>query len=395
MLVAAVIAGLTGNLLASCSKPAAEETAEAAVFTPVPDLSAPIEFSESVVMEDTPGTKGLDPVDGALEGIKHQRFGVFSWWNPRADAFDALTNPANIYQSNSDVVFVEDLSSDLRKWRCTPRAYWPFSCNLSFFAYAPYLEHTQPWEEGGETRQPELMFPSADYTQGMPRATYSPDTNVTHQVDFCIAAPVFDREPSPTPIHFAFKHSTTRIRLFVKADGDRPPGYDYRIDDAIISGVVGTNTFTYNDDPDRPFIWDAVTASTPKSGEYHLSVNDAELSESMVNMISEHPGSDISTYTAINSRPNGRLYLLPQELTSDASLELAIGMYNISSGAPIRNSILPPFKVNLPVSQAWNPAQTIAYLITVDVSRYVVLDIVPLVIPWVDAGNTHPDQIIY
>ena len=386
-----VMAGLTGNLLlllASCSKNTP------APFVPVPDESAPIEFSETVL----PETKGLDPVDNAPEGILWQHFGVFSWWNPRGTVFDAVSNPANFYQHNNHVAPIdpEETVGGFRKWHCTPSAYWPLGCNLSFFAYAPYLMHTQPYEESGEQKTPQLIFPSDDYVQGMPRATYTPDVRVTNQVDLCIAAPVFDRVPSPEPIHFAFKHVMTRIRLFVRLLGDTPDAnHFYRIDDAIISGVLGTNSFTYNDTPDVPVIWDSVDASEPREGEYHLTVNDQQLISGAMGISDSYSDNDISTYTCVNNEDNGRLYLLPQELTTAAELELAIGFYYQNGGQTRRVSILPPFTVSLPASQAWVSSSTVAYLVTVDVSKFVVMDINPLVTPWEDAGNTHPDQIIY
>lgn len=386
-----VIAGLTGNLIAACTKPAGEEVA----FTPEPDLSAPIEFSEQIT---EPQTKGLDPLtsDNA-EGIWKQRFGVFSWWNPIGEAFDETHNDPNLYQVNNDVEHVaSSFTSGEHSWRCNPRAYWPFRCNLSFFAYAPYLEHTQPWEEGGEMQQPALLFPSADYTQGMPRVTYSPRTNVSNQVDLCIAAPVFDREPSTEPIHFAFQHALTRILLYVKAIGTPLPGNKYRITDAIISGIAGSNTFTYVNDVEHPFVWDDVTVSNPLDGEYHLTVANTQLVAAALNSdeTPEHPTSAFyTTYSHINYPLNGRLYLLPQTLTASAQLELAVTAFAGDTQNVI--SIFPPFRVTLPDSQPWVAGQTIAYKVTIDISRVTVADIKPYIIPWADSGNVHEDEIIY
>ena len=385
-----VIAGLAVILLASCSKPQGQETA----FVPVPDMSAPIEVATTLA----PATKGLDPVDDAIEGILDQHFGVFSWWNPKEFIFEALTNPANIYQDNNDVQFEADLGGGVRKWRFDPYAYWPMMCNLSFFAYAPYIEHTQPWDEGGEIRQPNLLFPSADYIQGMPRVTFSPDTSVTHQVDFCIAEPVFDRLPADGLIHFEFQHATTRIRIYVKVKGNKLPGHEYRIDDLIISGIAGTNTFTYddNEEDDVAFIWDEVDGTTPLDGEYHLTVSKLELKSVWVNFVTDPSDHSLSTYTWVNGLDGGRLYLLPQQLTSSAKLELAMGMYRDNGGGVYtRTSILPPIEVSIPTAQAWHPGQSVAYLVTLDITNYIVLDITPLITPWVDADNTHPTQRIY
>ena len=385
-----VIAGLTGNLL-SCSKPQEQEAA----FVPVPDMSAPIEFSEQIA---EPQTKGLDPITDPVYGIYQQHFGIYSWWNPIEEVFDELNNPANIYQSNNDVQFVENISSSIRKWKCNPTAYWPFACNLSFFAYAPY-QHTEPYMVGDELMQPELVFPSNDYTQGMPRATYTPRTRVRNQVDFCLAPPVFDREPSNEPIHFAFQHALTRILLYVNVVGTRLPYTQYRITDAIISNVVGTNTFTYVDnssDPSiPPFVWDPVTSSTPHDGEYHLTYTNTELNSSWVKFVSDlttETGTD--RYTWINAPDPGRLYLLPQEL-SDATLELAISTYRESGGSYTLSSILPPFRMTIPTAQSWEAGKAVAYLVTLDLTNLTVAGIKAMLVDWNDSVNAHPNQIIY
>jgi len=367
-------------LAAACTKPAGQEAA----FTPEPDLSAPIEFSEQVAEVET---KGLDPMGDYYEGIELQHFGVYSWWNPKGTAFNPVSNDPNIYQVNNNVVY-QGVISGKRTWKCAPSAYWPFRCNLSFFAYAPYLHH-ESYEFGGETLPPDIIFPSADYTQGTPRVTHTPRTSVTNQVDFCVAKPVYDRLASTEPIHFKFQHALTRIQIHVKALGTPMPSTQYRITDAIISGVAGSNTFTYNNDPDVPFIWDAVTSSTPMDGEYHLTKTKGELVATPLN--NTNPSAYDTDYLHINSFDNGRLYLLPQVLTASACLELAVSAFQGDAVV----SIFPPFRMTIPASQPWVAGQTIAYLVTIDISRVTIADIKAMIIPWDDAKDNTEDVIIY
>ena len=382
------IAGIAGNLLSGCTKHQGQEAA----LSPEPDLSAPIEFSEVISDTQSPDTKGLNPLNNVGDGIELQGFGVFSWWNPRGEAFDELHNPVNIYQNNNPVQEV-DFTTTPRKWKCNPTAYWPLACNLSFFAYAPYLEHTQPYMVGDETVQPELRFPSADFTQGMPRATFTPDVSVANQVDFCIAAPVFDCPPSDDAIHLAFKHALTMIRLYVKLTGTPMPNTKYRITDAIISGVAGTNTFTYRDNAAVPFVWDEVTDSTPKDGEYHLTKERSELVSTAMN-------HDINVYTQfkddyifINGVDQGRIYILPQNLSASAQLELGLSTY-IGNSSEV-SSIFPPFRMTLPSTPAWQPGKVIAYQVTLDVSSATVTSVTAVIVDWADSYNSHIDQIIY
>lgn len=378
--------GAAAVLLAvvACTKPAGQEAA----FTPEPDLSAPIEFSEQVA---EPQTKGLEPLTGAfIEGIWNQHFGVYSWWNPKGTAFDPVHNPANVYQVNNDVVHQGTFASGVHSWKCNPSAYWPFKCNLSFFAYAPYLHH-ESYEQDGETLSPDIIFPSADYTEGMPRATYSPRTSVTNQVDFCIAPPVCDRLPSDDPVHFVFKHALTRIQLHVKALGTPMPGTTYRVTDAIISGIAGSNTFTYVNDVDHPFVWDDVTVSNPLDGEYHLTGARTELVSTALN--NTLPGAFDTDYLHVNSVDNGRLYLLPQILTSSAYLELAVTTFDHDTDDVL--SVYPPFRMTLPASQPWVEGQTIAYQVTIDLSKVTVVGINAMIIPWEDAKDNTEDVIIY
>ena len=74
-------------------------------------------------------------------------------------------------------------------------------------------------------------------------------------------------------------------------------------------------------------------------------------------------------------------------------------MTAIPNAASIANSalqsVLPPFNVSLPTDTAWEAGRTVSYLITVDITKLVVVDIRAMVSEWIDAGNTHGPQTIF
>ena len=345
-------------------------------------------------------TRGLDEIDNSEDrGLIAQHFGVFAWRNAENVPFNPVSNPMDLYLDNHDTAYLETLTGGNTYWHGSPSVYWPSFDRLNFFAYAPYMAEVHADAAG----TPPLVFPSADYTAGMPRATYTPNTVVNSQVDLCIGTPGFDRTKDDNPVPFTFKHALTRVRLYVRLVGTHNAGvYEYRVTNATISGLVGTNTFTYQDNASAPFVWDAITASTPRDAEYKLKWDNSPASSLTVNWLKFVGDAGIGSgvtdpYTWITAPDNGRMYLLPQTITSDASLQLSISMYRPNATAPANSALqsnLPPFSVSLPTDTAWEAGRTVSYLVTVDITSLVV-DIRAMVSEWIDAGNTHGPQTIF
>jgi len=341
-------------------------------------------------------TRGLDPIDNSIDrGIIPQRFGVYAVRNAEGVDFDPVNNPLNLYLNRHDVEYLETLADDDTYWRGCPSAYWPSFDRLNFFTYAPYRVAVP---QTGST-EPDLQFPSSDYVKGMPRATYTPAASVTNQVDLCLSRPAlnlnYTKENTPI-VPLAFKHALTRIRLFVRVKGTRLPEYVYRVTNVNLSGLVGTNTFTYQDNATTPFVWDAITTSTPHDAGYSLTYSATELTSSWVTFIGDPAGEGITdSYTWVNAPVNGRLYLLPQTITEAAEMEIVISMYKGSGASAVLQSILPTFQMHLPTDTAWEAGKTVSYLITVDAEKLVILDIRAMVDEWDSAGNTHDEQIIF
>ena len=350
-------------------------------------------------------TRGLDEIDNSTDrGIIPQRYGVFAWRNAENVPFDPVSNPMDLYMDNHDTEYLRTLASENTYWHGNPSVFWPSFDRLNFFAYAPYMAKVHADESG----VPPLVFPSEDYTAGMPRATYTPNAVVNSQVDLCIGTPRFDRTKNDNPVPLTFKHALTRVRLYVRLIGTtsqstQPRDYEYRVTNAVLSGIVGTNTFTYQDNATLPYVWDAIPASVPRDAVYNLRWDTTPACQLTVNWLKFVGDSGIGPgvtdpYTWITAPDNGRMYLIPQSITSDASLKLNISMYR-PNAASIANSalqsVLPPFNVSLPTDTAWEAGRTVSYLITVDITKLVVVDIRAMVSEWIDAGNTHGPQTIF
>ena len=346
-----------------------------------------------------PMTRGLDEIDNSSDrGLvaEHQQYGVFAMRNAEGVNFSTEDNPANWYVENSAVSLIGepgdyDLSTQNTRWCGNPPLFWPSFDNLNFFAYAPYMEGGRP---SGETEQA-LLFPAEDYVSGMPRATFTPTSNVTRQVDLCLSKPALNWNKSLGDVPFSFKHALTRVRLYVRVQGTRQPGYQYRVTKAELKGLVGTNTFTYVLDDDTPYAWDAITASTPHETAYTLSYPQ-HLTVDWVKFVGDDAGpGETDPYTLVNTLDNGRMYLLPQPISADASLEVNISLYKQSGASYPLQAILPPFEMKLPTTVSWEAGKTVSYLITLDITNLLVLDIQPLVDEWDSAGNSHDSQTIF
>lgn len=364
---------------------------------PVPDMSAPIEWTVTTEVQ----AKGLDYMDNSDRGILSQRFGVFGYWNnpdsPVNDPYNMVYSSPFIKNSEMEYTVLE---GGTYSWSCKPKAYWPYQGSATFFAYAPYQKNMQPYEDSnGNNVEPMLRFPAADYESGLLRASFSPSTRVTNQADFCIACPQFDKTKENGPINLLFKHTLTRLRFYVNIKGTKEANSEYLVSDFTLSGIMGTNTFTYQNNADMPFKWDEATDATKYKGSYQLTHSGSQLTSSWVKFKSESAGDpSIDDYTFINELDNGRLYLLPQTLTENAKVEFSISIYKSSGENYVLSSVLPPTTIFLPTTTSWEVGKTISYLITLNYTsestEFIETSITPLITDWTDSGNTPPEHTL-
>lgn len=346
-------------LCACCSK-------EYEHHTPQEVTQVPITFGSTDVM-----TKGLDPLN--YERIKTRRFGLF-----------AYTPDNQPYLEHRDVVYIEDDEH----WRCSPSAYWPFETSLSFFAYAPYdsLRVNSPTMD---VEASYVHFLPEMSEAGMPRVRFIPPTDVTFQPDFCVSVPVLDKTKEDRKIHLSFHHTLTRVRFYVNYKGENPNGYLYRVTNLTIRGVEESNVLTYVDDENKPYRWDETDLDSPKTGTYNLSAQHLTVA-SLVQSKSQTRSEPEGSYTYVNGKLNGRLYLVPQTLTSHAEVELAVSVY---LGEDLV-SILPPFIFKLPERSVWEEEKIVSYMMTLNLENVLQSIIDVKVQGWNDSGNSHSSEML-
>ena len=343
---------------------------------PVPDMDSPIVFGVGAV------TKGLDPID-YLGQLDNKGFGVFAGFSKYGASFGRGSSPDN-YISN---LKINRDKVDTTLWRSatgTP-TFWPITGSLSFFAYAPYFEKSDA----------SLAFPAGADRDGMPKGVYSPSTDVTNQADFCLAAPQLDRVATDGRIPFDFKHTLTRIRFYFNLEGSENTMYQYRLTTLKITGVIGSNSFSYSDDPLHPCAWDEVSGSTPKNGFYQLDASDRELMSNDdldvhggMKFKPEVPSDDFHDDYEYNAQQNGRLYLLPQRITSQAAIEATITVYSQDkSSSWVPTSVLPPVEISLPTDTPWEAGMTVSYLVTLPIPDFRTASIKAYSEEWKDSGN--------
>ena len=355
-------------------------TEESDVFVPVPDTSAPIEF----ISTDNP-TKGLDEIN--YDRIKNDdcKFGLFAFWNQEGKRFSNENGKSSLYLENRNMEYI-DSEGKKNRWRCSPAAYWPFHTWLNFFAYAPY--------QSTETQHPFVLFPSEDYVCGMPRLRFTPPQNVTFQPDFCVSVPCLDVSAADGSVLMAFHHTLTRVRFYINLKGYKAPEYKYCITDLTIKGVASSNILTYKEDKEKPYEWDTIEASAPKTGTYHLSSAESQLTSTPL-IFTNELGSEVTgldRYTYANELVNGRLYLLPQKLTSEAKIEVVISVFKTGSSELV--SMLPPFELALPASTEWEEQKTVSYLMTINIENSKESAIEPVISDWTDSDNIHDEEIL-
>lgn len=355
-------------------------TEESDVFVPVPDTSAPIEF----ISTDNP-TKGLDEIN--YDRIKNDdcKFGLFAFWNEEGKRFSNENGKSSLYLENRNMEYI-DSEGKKNRWRCSPAAYWPFHTWLNFFAYAPY--------QSAETQHPFVLFPSEDYVGGMPRLRFTPPQHVTFQPDFCVSVPCLDVSAADGSVLMAFHHTLTRVRFYINLKGYKAPEYKYCITDLTIKGVASSNILTYKEDKEKPYEWDTIEASAPKTGTYHLSSAESQLTSAPL-IFTNELGSEVTgldRYTYANELVNGRLYLLPQKLTSEAKIEVVISVFKTGSSELV--SMLPPFELALPASTEWEEQKTVSYLMTINIENSKESAIEPVISDWTDSGNIHDEEIL-
>lgn len=314
------------------------------------------------VNNSTPATKGLDPLD-------NDRLLNFRVWAGYAQSAFGEDSRVDDWIAGDKVSKQDDGSFSAENVY-----YWPIMGTLTFFACAPASTVTA----------------AADPRTGSFRAPFAPEqTNVTNQVDFCVATPVVDAKVADGgTVNFNFSHTLCYVTFaarYTDPDGILArTGFKVKVDEIQLMGVKGSRDIVVLPQASDFFSWeDNADSATPAT--YSLSRSAAQQHLADVALTGDY--SDI-TYL------NGRLYLLPQELTEEAKIEVCFSL-NANDNNTVSKFY---FERALPASPAWTAASKIKYNLTIDLSGMKDIQIQATsgqwLDDWEDAGNNPADKTI-
>lgn len=344
---------MAGMLVVSCRR---DNPAD--VFA-VPEQVTPITF-RSLSGGDTKGAG-----ESTREQLRSRGFGLFVWFSPQDMYFEGIT-PGTEWLSNSSVSFIAADGLEDR-WRCNPSAWWPVGCNLSFFAYAPYISSDDTM----------LSYPLEEVS-GMPRGRFEQATDVSEQVDFCLSAPVLDRTKAQGDVPIVFSHALTKVKFYFNSMG---AGADdgsqtFMVKSMLLENLVGRNTFTHGGP--SGFQWDALLRSdaSSRTESYSLSIQDGTLAAVPLPFEDDVAGlNGLDRFVCVNGTSAGALYLLPQPVTSSARVTLQIAMYNYNDVTGEWDEdvdyVLDPIVIPLPEATVWKAGQTVCYSSSLKVGNQV------------------------
>lgn len=331
---------------------------------------------ESTVFWGAPAsTKGAGEMTTA--SLRSESFGLFAWWNSNDSYFSGISD-GSLYLENMEMEYVETVLG-VDRWRCSTPTYWPLGCTLTFFAYAPYMDCDGPV----------LELPNGDDSL-LPRGTFTQETAVRDQVDFCLAPPVYDRPSISGDVPVVFNHALSKVLFYLNIEGtpDEETGFVYRLESLTLDNLVGENDFTYGNAANG-FRWDNLprTDLSSRSASYTLTRANGELVDDAlihIDDLTDETGFD--RYTCVNGLPAGYLYLLPQPMTGSSTATFIIYGYSVDGGGTWTHRTTLEAKVlTLPEETVWEAGNQIAYTATLDITRWdAIINFTATVLPWGD-----------
>ena len=312
-------------------------------------------ISWASLMSDGPSTKGALAIDAT--GIRTGGIGILSYWTPQGRMFEGAGDQY-VYLLNRLVEYDETVS-DIDYWTCNPAAYWPLASTLTFFAYAPYMD-----------ADPCFTMPLS--YSGMPRGRFTQKSSASDQVDLCLAAPSYDRSSHTGAVPLSFTHALTKVLVYVNIEGRRGDGLSYRVSSLSLNNLVGSNAFTYGSGL-YGYTWDELPRSSAalRNTSYTETLAAGELSASALPHVDDlTTETGLDRFLCVNGAVEGQLLLLPQPMTTAATLSVTLTSYTVSGDVwtPVETSS--PVVVRLPESTVWEAGRQVAYSLTVDVTSW-------------------------
>lgn len=322
---------------------------------------------------------GAAPTKGSgeltTESLRSRSFGLFGYYRDAGDFFEGVDEAYRLVD-NATMSFVETTAGGDR-WVCDPTVYWPLGCTMTFFAYAPHLD------SAGDI----LTLPNAD-GHLMLRGTYAVPSDPKEQPDFCLSAPVLDWKVSQGDVPVAFQHTLTRVRFYFNLKGLPYEGdyHVYRVKELTIEGLVGTNKFTFGGT--NGWSWDDLprNAMGLRTDAYSMSIEDGTLDAVDLPYSWDRASeSGLARYECVNLSEDAALYLLPQPLTSAASVSLQLAAYmDDGTGTWVEDTraAIDPMTVSVPEATVWRSGDTVCYSASIDMTWDMEMVFAVTVTPW-------------
>ena len=375
-------------------------------------MTAEIDLAEEPILFSvkTPETKGQPPLTRFLNGLAEQDFSVSIWYSAEGTDYYTSTIP---YVLNHRFGTTEEpqaitenttwmgISRDAEGNISHDPVYYPLDGSLSFFCYAPFRDPEEHQDILIVNNPPEAIQTLPNYLPGSPSILFTPEMEVSNQIDFIASVPVLNwkKGMGEIPLNFP-KHLTSKIQFYCDFSGIKNEEEKIYISSIEIQNVVGSEYlyFTKDEDGTLGFEWSKNvspvegTQEMPKAS-YLLSTTTGALSSEDYLLLHD-PEDPAKNYTYVNGKANGWMYVLPQEF-SEGQPQLII-TYDIVNGSRIveTNSLT----YDLRGTAAWPLGQTLRYYITVNIAdREDMVVHTVRINDWEDAGNVqdNPEELLH
>lgn len=192
-------------------------------------------------------------------------------------------------------------------WTTDPTFYYPVSGELSFYAYAPYAASL------GVSN----FCPDSD---GIYSLDYTPPVSVADQNDFCPSEPLGGISRTSAPAALTFHHATSQVLFKARTADTLSANRKMYIDTIKVKGVVASKHLTYLDSIPY-YSWSDL--SSPTTAEYEITADAGGLTS-----------SPLSIDVAAISTDAGRMYLIPQTISSGAVVSVSWRLMDTTGGTP-------------------------------------------------------------
>lgn len=359
----------------------------------------------------TPETKGQPPLTKELNGLAAQDFSVSIWYSKKGDdyytaavpyvmnhRFGTTEEPQAITENTTWMGISRDAEGNISH----DPVYYPLDGSLSFFCYAPFRDPEEHQDILIVNNPPEAIKSLPNYLPGSPSILFTPEMEISNQIDFIASVPVLNWEKGMGEIPLNFpEHLTSRIQFYCDFSGIKNEEEKIYISSIEIQNVVGSEYlyFTKDEDGALGFEWSKNVSPVEGSPEmpkvsYVLSTTNGALSSEDYLLLHEGEPQDINNYKYVNGKANGWMYVLPQEfIEGDPRLVITYDIVNGSKIVETNN-----LTYNLMGTAAWPLGQTLRYYITVNIADREDLTVHTVCInDWEDAGNTQggSEELLY